>query len=79
MAAERSPDDRRRPDPHPVGPLMADLLPVIQVPKGSVTPYVLTVGDPDRAAAVGELLDGAAPSAASASTSPGRAPGRAST
>jgi len=36
---------------------MADLLPVIRVPKGSVTPYVLTVGDPDRAAAVGELLD----------------------
>ena len=59
MAAERSPDDRRRPEPHPAGLLMADLLPVIQVPKGSVTPYVLTVGDPDRAAAVGELLDGA--------------------
>ena len=55
------------------------LLPVIQVPKGSVTPYVLTVGDPDRAAAVGALLDGAARSAGSASTSPGRAPGRAST
>lgn len=37
---------------------MTDLLPVIQVPKGSVTPYVLTVGDPDRAAAVAELLEG---------------------
>jgi uridine phosphorylase len=36
---------------------MADLLPVIQVPKGSVTPYVLTVGDPDRAAAIGETLE----------------------
>ena len=34
------------------------LLPVLQVPKGSVTPYVLTVGDPDRAAATGALLDG---------------------
>jgi uridine phosphorylase len=37
---------------------MADLLPVLQVPKGSVTPYVLTVGDPDRAAAIGERLEG---------------------
>src|SRR5687768_889258 len=37
---------------------MTDLLPVIQVPKGSVTPYVLTVGDPDRAAAVAEQLEG---------------------
>jgi uridine phosphorylase len=37
---------------------MADLLPVIQVAKGSVTPYVLTVGDPDRAAQVGERLEG---------------------
>lgn len=34
------------------------LLPVLQVPKGSITPYVLTVGDPDRATATGALLDG---------------------
>ena len=52
--------DRRsgQPGSRLAGRLMADLLPVIRVPKGSVTPYVLTVGDPDRAAAVGELLDG---------------------
>ena len=55
-----SPDRRPgQPGPRLAGRLMADLLPVIRVPKGSVTPYVLTVGDPDRAAAVGELLEGA--------------------
>jgi uridine phosphorylase len=38
---------------------MTDLLPVIRVPRGSVTPYVLTVGDPERAASIAERLDGA--------------------
>jgi uridine phosphorylase len=38
---------------------MGDLLPVIRIPRGTVTPYVLTVGDPERAASIAELLDGA--------------------
>lgn len=37
---------------------MADLLPILRIPKGQVAPYVLTVGDPERARAVGRLLDG---------------------
>lgn len=36
---------------------MSELLPILRVPKGSVTPYVLTVGDPERAASVAELLE----------------------
>ena len=36
----------------------ADLLPVIRVPRGTVTPYVITVGDPERAASVAGRLDG---------------------
>jgi uridine phosphorylase len=35
-----------------------DLLPVIRVPRGTVTPYVITVGDPERAASIAERLDG---------------------
>ena len=38
---------------------MADMLPVLLVPRGSITPYVLTVGDPDRVPEVARLLDGA--------------------
>lgn len=34
------------------------LLPCLLVPRGSITPYVLTVGDPDRAAEIGRLLEG---------------------
>ncbi len=34
------------------------LLPCLLVPRGSITPYVLTVGDPDRAVAIGRRLDG---------------------
>ena len=34
------------------------LLPCLLVPRGSITPYVLTVGDPDRAAEIGRRLDG---------------------
>ena len=30
----------------------SDLLPVIRVARGTVTPYVLTVGDPERAASI---------------------------
>ncbi len=37
---------------------MSDLLPGLLVPRGSITPYVLTVGDPDRAAAIGQRLEG---------------------
>ena len=33
-------------------------LPCLLVPVGSITPYVLTVGDPDRAMAIGRRLDG---------------------
>lgn len=33
------------------------LLPILRIPRGTVTPYVLTVGDPDRAAAVAERLE----------------------
>ncbi|MEA2623537.1 MAG: uridine phosphorylase [Chloroflexota bacterium] len=35
------------------------LLPVIRVPRGTVTPYVLTVGDPERAASISERLEDA--------------------
>ena len=34
------------------------LLPCLLVPRGSISPYVLTVGDPDRAADIGRRLDG---------------------
>jgi uridine phosphorylase len=34
------------------------VLPCLLVPVGSITPYVLTVGDPDRAAEIGRLLEG---------------------
>ena len=34
-----------------------DRLPILRVPRGSVSPYVLTVGDPDRAVDVGRRLD----------------------
>ena len=34
------------------------LLPCLLVPRGAVSPYVLTVGDPDRAADTGRRLDG---------------------
>ena len=34
------------------------VLPCLFVPRGSITPYVLTVGDPDRAVDVGKRLDG---------------------
>ena len=36
----------------------AGLLPVLRIPRGGVTPYVLVVGDPERARSVGERLDG---------------------
>lgn len=36
----------------------AATLPCLLVPVGSITPYVLTVGDPDRAVAIGERLEG---------------------
>lgn len=36
---------------------MPELLPILRIPKGSVTSYVLTVGEPDRARAIAELLD----------------------
>ena len=36
----------------------AALLPCLLVPRGSISPYVLTVGDPDRAVDVGRRLDG---------------------
>ena len=35
----------------------APLLPVLRVPRGGVTPYVLTVGDPERARAIAGSLD----------------------
>lgn len=35
---------------------VADLLPVLRIPKGAVTPYVLTVGEPERASAIAALL-----------------------
>src|SRR5262245_20334059 len=38
---------------------MADMLPVLLVPKGSISPYVLTVGDPDRVPEVARRLEGA--------------------
>jgi uridine phosphorylase len=47
MAAVGTPDA-------PVG----RMLPCLLVPIGSITPYVLTVGDPDRAVDVGRRLDG---------------------
>jgi uridine phosphorylase len=34
------------------------LLPCLLVPRGSISPYVVTVGDPDRAADIGRRLDG---------------------
>jgi uridine phosphorylase len=34
------------------------MLPCLLVPRGSITPYVLTVGDPDRAVDIGRRLDG---------------------
>jgi uridine phosphorylase len=34
------------------------LLPCLLVPRGSISPYVLTVGDPDRAVDVGRRLEG---------------------
>lgn len=37
---------------------MADLLPILRIPKGAVTPYVLTVGEPQRARAIAGRLDG---------------------
>jgi uridine phosphorylase len=37
----------------------SDLLPVIRVARGTVTPYVLTVGEPERAASIAARLDGA--------------------
>jgi uridine phosphorylase len=37
---------------------MTDLLPILRIPRGSVTPYVLVVGDPDRAEALAGRLDG---------------------
>jgi uridine phosphorylase len=42
----------------PGGAPEPERLPILRVPKGSISPYVLTVGDPDRAVAVGERLDG---------------------
>ena len=42
------------PDTPPAG----QLLPCLLVPRGSITPYVLTVCDPDRAADIGRLLTG---------------------
>lgn len=36
---------------------MAELLPVLRIPKGGVTPYVLTVGEPERAQTIAALLD----------------------
>lgn len=38
---------------------MAELLPVLRIPSGTVTPYVLTVGEPERARSLAERLDGA--------------------
>jgi uridine phosphorylase len=34
------------------------VLPCLLVPVGSISPYVLTVGDPDRAITIGQRLDG---------------------
>src|SRR5215210_8164346 len=34
------------------------MLPCLLVPRGSITPYVLTVGDPDRAVDIGRRLEG---------------------
>lgn len=36
----------------------AAVLPILLVERGAVSPYVLTVGDPDRAVAIGRRLDG---------------------
>ncbi len=41
-----------------VTPAAPALLPCLLVPKGSISPYVLTVGDPDRAVDIGRRLDG---------------------
>jgi len=38
--------------------MAADLLPVIRVARGTVTPYVITVGDPERAASIAGRLEG---------------------
>jgi uridine phosphorylase len=38
---------------------MTDMLPVLLVPRGSISPYVLTVGDPDRVPEVARRLEGA--------------------
>lgn len=37
---------------------MPELLPILRIPKGTVAPYVITVGDPERARAIAGLLDG---------------------
>lgn len=37
---------------------MAELLPILRIPRGTVTPHVLTVGEPERARAIAERLDG---------------------
>jgi uridine phosphorylase len=39
-------------------PAAREMLPCLLVPRGSISPYVLTVGDPDRAVDVGRRLDG---------------------
>jgi uridine phosphorylase len=39
-------------------PATGALLPCLLVPRGSISPYVLTVGDPDRAVEIGRRLDG---------------------
>ena len=41
----------------PAAPASA-LLPCLLVPRGSISPYVLTVGDPDRAVEIGRRLEG---------------------
>ena len=40
------------------GPVAPALLPCLLVPRGAISPYVLTVGDPDRAVEIGQRLDG---------------------
>jgi uridine phosphorylase len=37
----------------------AELLPILRIPTGTVTPYVLVVGDPERAQSIAGLLDDA--------------------
>ena len=39
-------------------PAAGAMLPCLLVPRGSISPYVLTVGDPDRAVEIGRRLDG---------------------